>query len=188
MKFVAPVIWVVVGITIGLLGGYFGRGLFTPRLDPSISLMDGLNAIATLSVALIFGGYLSSKSGKERVEKDMLIEAAKEVRLLAAELRSFITRYVSSGRKAAEPRDFLRRFKTLQESAQDLGNLSTACFAGRATKESDRLLTLTTDCHRAATGGFPFRKMDATEFSHAERAFTELNQALTAFIVHVNRL
>ena len=188
MKFAVSVLWLIAGAIIGWITGFFGRGLLQVGLERTINAVDVLDLVVTIVLALLISRVIERRQSNERVEKDMLIEAASALKSAVAEIRLHTREYADRNAKADKPSIYLRKMKQVLEAAEELEALAQKCFGEKVSRRDfSSIVDSAKQYFRAATSAFPQKAMTASEFRDSDAAATALISRLRDTIILVNR-
>lgn len=180
-------LWLLSGAILGILGGYYGRRLFAADLKPEVDVIDVVSIAVNVMLAILLTRVIEKRQSDDRVEKDLLIGTAKDVKGQGELIRLHVREYADSDAPAEKPTVFLRRMKKLLEAAEDLSEVVRLCHGDKAAHKIGQIVSLASEYHRASTRNFPFKRMTPAEFRDSDNVASQLIAALRSTIIAINR-
>lgn len=180
----------LIGLLAGIALATIALSVSTLKLNPDIRVTDVVNLTLTIAIALYVKDYVQQRFTNVRIEKDLLIGTAKQTLLdLQTTRRSFVDAYKAGAISHGQGVELLTNLRSVANGFTSLEETVKTTPALRVPSENRDAAKAAYLRYKAIVTGdaFPEQPYDAAAYGDQERAFTDVSQCLTTYILDINR-
>lgn len=181
----------IITLLIGLLFGFFFWRYPYLMWESQINPMDFANLILTLILAWIIGFYIEPHNEERRVEKDLLIEQLKEVKIISKSIHDLlIENFHQNPLKESTKQKILNQLRNLSNQMQLFLDQSFHCQQNHIVNRKIEIQEMYYVFKRSITGGnfqastFTFSAISVQRY---ELSFRKFEKEVNNLILDVNR-
>jgi hypothetical protein len=175
--------YIVCGFLFGILVGFLSTRYCFFEFDPEINLVDLLNLIVTVVLAIYVALFLQKKQGQDGAEKEIIISELKELK----SENSILYDYVISGNLNIN--DTVRKFKTISVRLNSIKDLYRVCDISNSNNLAE-IKNKLLDNKQLITGSPVVNNMLAITPTHRSsygQVSWKINKLITEEIISINR-